>query len=212
MTGLPVTFAGAEMIARPSGGLFWPKWRALIVADLHLGKSERMARRSGVLLPPFEGAETLGRLQAEVAALRPDMTFLLGDTFDDDLTGQDHLLDPLRDLTELHLIHGNHDQTKGAPCLRLDGIALRHQADIYDMPDISGHFHPKLTIAGRRHRAFLIGRDHLILPAFGAYTGGMDATDRVLTDLIGPGRAVIVTNRTAHMVPYGIKQASRGNA
>jgi hypothetical protein len=211
MTGLPITFAGADLIARPSGALFWPKWRALIVADLHLGKSERMARRGGPLLPPFEGAETLARLQAEITALSPRVTFLLGDTFDDDTAASD-VLDPLRLRTDLHLLSGNHDRASGTPCLRLDGIALRHQADPGDAPDLSGHFHPKLAIAGRRHRAFLIGQDHMILPAFGTYTGGMDGQDRVLADLIGPGRAVIVTGRTAHLVPYGIRPAARGNA
>jgi uncharacterized protein len=211
MTGLAITFAGAEVIARPSGALWWPKWRALIVADLHLGKSERMARRGGPLLPPFEGAETMARLRAEIAALAPRVTFLLGDTFDDDAAASD-ALDPLRLLTDLHLLGGNHDRASGTPCLRLDGIALRHQADPAGTPDLSGHFHPKLTVAGRRYRAFLIGQDHLILPAFGTYTGGMDANDRVLADLIGPGRAVIVTGRAAHLVPYGVKQASRGNA
>jgi uncharacterized protein len=211
MSGLPISFAGADLIARPSGALWWPKWRALIVADLHLGKSERMARRGGPLLPPFEGEETLARLQGEIGTLSPRVTFLLGDTFDDDASTSD-VLDPLRLRTDLHLLSGNHDRASGTPCLRLDGIALRHQADPDDVPDLSGHFHPKLTVAGRRYRAFLIGQDHLILPAFGTYTGGMDANDRVLTDLIGPGRAVVVTGRAAHLVPYGVTPVSRGNA
>lgn len=212
MTGQQIAFAGADLIARPSGALFWPKWRALIVADLHLGKSERMARRGGVLLPPFEGAETLARLLVEVDALQPLTTFFLGDTFDDDASADTRLLDPVRLLTDLHLIHGNHDRANGAPCLRLDGIALRHQADAEDSPDISGHYHPKLMLAGHRHRTFLIGARHLIVPAFGAYTGGMDAQDPVLRDLVGPGRAVVVTDRAAHLVPYGVRPAVRGNA
>lgn len=206
-----VVFAGAELVARPSGALFWPKWRALIVADLHLGKSERMARRGGALLPPFEGAETLARLRAEIDALRPLTTFLLGDTFDDDASASD-VLDPLRLLTDLQMITGNHDRASGTPCLRLDGIALRHQADPDDTPDISGHYHPKLMLAGRRHRAFLLGVRHVILPAFGAYTGGMDGNDPVLRDLVGPGRAVVITDRAAHLVPYGVTPAYRGNA
>ncbi len=207
-----LAFAGAEMVARPSGALFWPKWRALIVADLHLGKSERMARRGGVLLPPFEGAETLMRLRMEIDALAPLTTFLLGDTFDDDASADPSVLDPLRLLTDLHLITGNHDRASGTPCLRLDGIALRHQADPDDTPDISGHYHPKLILAGRRHRAFLVGARHLILPAFGAYTGGMDGHDPVLRDLVGPGRAVVITDRAAHLVPYGVRRVVRGNA
>ena len=211
MTDCAITFAGAELIARPSGALFWPKWGALIVADLHLGKSERMARRGGPLLPPFDGAETVARLRAEIDALRPRMTFLLGDTFDDDTAATD-ILDPLRLLTDLHLITGNHDRASGTPCLRLDGIALRHMADPDDTPDISGHYHPKLILAGRRHRAFLIGARHMVVPAFGAYTGGMDGNDPILRDVIGMGRAVVVTDRAAHLVPYCVTPACRGNA
>ena len=64
-------FAGQALEARPSGALYWPERRWLIVADLHLGKSERLARRGGPLLPPYETAATLERLAAEVAALGP---------------------------------------------------------------------------------------------------------------------------------------------
>ncbi|MGR3401871.1 MAG: ligase-associated DNA damage response endonuclease PdeM, partial [Paracoccus sp. (in: a-proteobacteria)] len=66
MTGYGFDFDGQRLEARPSGALFWPARRWLIVADLHLGKSERMARRGGALLPPYEVQATLDRLTAEV--------------------------------------------------------------------------------------------------------------------------------------------------
>ncbi|MAQ36978.1 MAG: metallophosphoesterase, partial [Thioclava sp.] len=79
-----ITFAEQRLIAQPSGALFWPGEDSLIVADLHLGKSERMARRGGALLPPFESLDTVIRLEAEVLRLRPSRLISLGDAFDDD--------------------------------------------------------------------------------------------------------------------------------
>ena len=82
-----ITLAGARLTARASGALWWPAERLLCVADLHLGKSERLARRGGTLLPPYETAETLDRLAAEIAALAPARVVCLGDSFDDCAAG-----------------------------------------------------------------------------------------------------------------------------
>ena len=78
------SFAGQALEARPSGALVWPARRWLIVADLHLGKSERMARRGGALLPPYEVLATLDRLEAEIGQTDPAVVVSLGDGFDDD--------------------------------------------------------------------------------------------------------------------------------
>ena len=83
MTGYAFDFNGLRLEARASGALWWPGGGWLIVADLHLGKSERMARRGGPLLPPYEGLATLERLAAEIAALSPAAVISLGDGFDD---------------------------------------------------------------------------------------------------------------------------------
>ena len=83
MTGYVFDFHGLRLEARGSGALWWPLGRWLIVADLHLGKSERLARRGGPLLPPYEGLATLERLAAEIALLDPDCVVSLGDGFDD---------------------------------------------------------------------------------------------------------------------------------
>ena len=88
MTGFAFTWHGLRLEARCSGALWWPAERWLIVADLHLGKSERMARRGGALLPPYEGIETLRRLQAEAEALDPAVIVSLGDGFDDDAAAE----------------------------------------------------------------------------------------------------------------------------
>ena len=83
MTTQAIELAGARLEARASGALWWQAERLLCVADLHLGRSERLARRGGTLLPPYETAETLDRLAAEIAALAPARVVCLGDSFDD---------------------------------------------------------------------------------------------------------------------------------
>ena len=200
MSDLAFRFAGADLVARPSGALFWRDQGALLVADLHLGRSERTARRAGALLPPYESADTLSRLRAECDATGAGALWLLGDTFDDDASA---VPDWLADLpARVCLVQGNHDPAHGAADATLAGITLRHVAAPGQGPDISGHYHPKLTIAGRRLPVFLVGAQHLILPAFGTYTGGMDATAPELARLVGPGQAIL-TGRSARMVPYG---------
>ncbi|MDO5528408.1 MAG: ligase-associated DNA damage response endonuclease PdeM [Paracoccus sp. (in: a-proteobacteria)] len=208
--GLAFRFAGARMIARGSGALFWPEQGALIVADLHLGKSERMARRGGALLPPFETRDTLARLGAEIDALGPRLIVLLGDVFDDDAALA--ALNPA-DLAafgrigagaELLVLAGNHDRKSGPETAHLGGIALRHIAG--QGPDISGHYHPKIRLGPLARPAFLVGAEHLILPAFGTYTGGLWHDAPVLSALVPQGVA-IMTGRRPLALPIG---AGRG--
>ena len=87
MNSQQIALAGTALTARASGALWWAAERLLCVADLHLGKSERQARRRGALLPPYETAETLDRLAGEIAALAPSRVVCLGDSFDDCAAG-----------------------------------------------------------------------------------------------------------------------------
>lgn len=206
MSDYAFTFAGQRFIARASGALYWPDRDMLILADLHLGKSERIARRGGTLLPPFETRETLARLMAELDALRPARLALLGDVFDDDLAA-DALPDPDRALLDMVtgrcatiILSGNHDPGAGADTHLEAGLTLRHIAA--EGPDISGHFHPKARVAGRARPCFLIGRSHLILPASGHYTGGLSHDSPALRALVPEGVAVL-TGRQALAVPVG---------
>lgn len=195
------TFHGHSFTALPTGALHWPAQDTLLVADLHLGKSERMARRGGALLPPYESHATLSRLAQDLHATGAARLIALGDTFDDDAAraalsaSVRSLLDEIIARHETFWITGNHDpRAPGQPDLTLHGLTLRHIAD--DGPGISGHYHPKVTLAGRRLPAFLIGAQHLILPAFGAYTGGLDATDPALAALVPSGHAITTGTRT----------------
>ena len=209
MNGYPFTFAGAGFIALGSGALLWHAQDALILADLHLGKAERMARRGGTLLPPFETRDTLLRLQALINATNMRRIFLLGDVFDDDTAretlepGDAALWQQVTRQNDCCILAGNHDPA-GTAEITLDGIALRHIAA--QGPDISGHYHPKARLGNVARPAFLIGQEHLILPAFGTFTGGLFVTDPVLSGLADPG-IVVMTGTRPIAFPLGARRA-----
>jgi hypothetical protein len=180
---------GAELFAEPSGALWWPAAATLIVADLHLEKGTSYAQR-GVLLPPYDTRTTLGRLAAAIGP-RVERVICLGDSFHDGdgperLSSADALT--LRALVERHewiWIAGNHDPVLPAMLggrtmigeLRLDPLVMRHQAQADAIGEISGHYHPKSHIDVRGHRlsgaCFIHDERRIVLPAFGAYTGGL---------------------------------------
>lgn len=216
-------FNGAHLHARADGSLFWPDRGLLCVSDLHLGKSERMARRGGGLLPPYEVQETLARLDKAIAETCPAQVVCLGDSFDD--------LDAAMGLAEgarLHLarmqagrdwvwIEGNHDpgpiDLGGSHVgeLTVGPLTFRHIATA-DIAEVSGHYHPKARIpgAGPARPCFLVDRARLILPAFGAYTGGLHATRPVLETLIARDGIAVLTGSRAIPVPLSALGRARG--
>jgi hypothetical protein len=210
--GYHFTFHGVGLEARSSGALWWAEQGMLVVSDLHLGKSARMARRGGVLLPPYEGRETLLRLDAEIGALSPLTVVCLGDSFDDaasaDLPEDEALwLARLMAGRDWVWIEGNHDPGPVAIAgrhlaeFRRSGLVLRHIARTGTTAEISGHYHPKIRLAGRARPAFLIDRDRMILPAFGAYTGGLFADDPALATLMQPDGRAVLTGPGGLVVP-----------
>lgn len=218
MNAQPITLAGAALSAQASGALWWAEERLLCVADLHCGKSERMARRGGPLLPPYETAETLDRLAAEIARLDPATVVCLGDSFDDvwaamALAPAD--ADRLSALTagrDWIWIAGNHDPEPHALPgrqlveLRRGPLVFRHAAAADPPPgEVSGHYHPKFRLPlGRRgvtRACFLHDARRLILPAFGAYTGGLRADHPTLLALFEPPARAILTGAPCLALP-----------
>ncbi|NDR55961.1 ligase-associated DNA damage response endonuclease PdeM [Aliiruegeria sabulilitoris] len=214
MNKLTISFCGAALEPRPSGALWWPEARLLCVADLHLGKAERMARRGGGLLPPYECAETLERLDTEIEALSPEVVICLGDSFDDgpaaESLSEPHRLWIARLMAgrDWIWIAGNHDP---AP-LSLSGqhmgefvqepLTFRHIAKADSSPgEISGHFHPKARVGGVRRPCFLVDQHRMILPAFGAYTGGMDLSAPEIAGLMQGDARAILTGATQAVLP-----------
>ncbi len=185
--------------------LYWPRERALLVADLHLEKASFYAR-FGQMLPPYDSRETLGRVADAVRATGARRVFCLGDNFHD--TGgaerlEPHaagMLDALARATDWVWISGNHDQGRvpsgtAVEELELGGIMLRHEAVPGEArPELSGHFHPRLKVVARGRRVVrpcaVASERKLILPAFGALTGGMDAADPAIIAALQPARAV----------------------
>ncbi|HEY7809138.1 MAG TPA: ligase-associated DNA damage response endonuclease PdeM [Allosphingosinicella sp.] len=196
------SFCQHELMALPQGGLFWPSRRALLVADLHLEKASWFARL-GQMLPPYDSIATLSDLTALVAATGAEEIWCLGDSFHD-RHGCDRLPAKARELltdltsaTKWTWITGNHDPGIADHCggdvveeAFVDGLLLRHEADPAEpRPELSGHFHPKLRISvrGRQvsRRCFIATEKKVILPAFGALTGGLDAAHPEIVRAVG---------------------------
>jgi DNA ligase-associated metallophosphoesterase len=208
------SFCGHELVALPQGALYWPARRALLVADLHLEKASWFAGH-GQMLPPYDSLATLADLTALAAATDPQEIWCLGDSFHD--VGGCERLPPqacemLAHLTRTHRwtwITGNHDPVVPAmvggsamPEALVDGIVLRHEADRHDpRPEMSGHFHPKLRIHRRgrlvSRRCFVASATKLILPAFGALTGGLEVHHPEILRAVGDRAEALVplTNR-----------------
>lgn len=199
-------------MALPSGALHLPEHGILCVSDLHLGKSERVARRSGVMLPPYEVRATLQKLEADIAATNPARIICLGDSFDDAQAAAS--LDEEMRLWLARLqagkswiwIAGNHDPgpidlggtLKDA--VRVGALTFRHIATAAT-GEVSGHYHPKHRVAGRSRPVFLLDDQRLIMPAYGAYTGGLASHAPDLRKLLGRNPIAIMTGHKAIPVP-----------
>jgi DNA ligase-associated metallophosphoesterase len=203
------SFCGHDLMALPQGALFWPARRALLVADLHLEKASWFAK-GGQMLPPYDSIATLADLTAVAAATDAAEIWCLGDSFHDS-AGCDRLPAEARDLltaltatTRWTWITGNHDPGIADHCggeiveeAEVDGLLLRHEAEPGEArPELSGHFHPKLRIhlRGRlvSRRCFVATETKLILPAFGALTGGLDAHHPEIVRAVGSGAEALV--------------------
>lgn len=215
MIAAPLLFAGAQLWATPPGALWWPDESTLLVADLHLEKGSSLSRR-GTPLPPYDTAATLTALGQLIDALLPRRVACLGDSFHDAggpgrLCSDDAArLQRLAQGREWWWIVGNHDG--GAAGLAglpgdvaieapLGPLLLRHQAMTEAASgEISGHFHPKARVNVRGGsivgRCFVGDAKRLILPAFGAYTGGLDVFHPAIAALFDPTFSVWLLGRT----------------
>ena len=187
-----VSIAGVTLFADLSGALYWEEERLLVVSDLHLEKGSSYAMR-GVLLPPYDTIATLGRLGAVIARHNPRTVIALGDSFHD-RTAQDRLSAGNREMiAALQLcrdwiwISGNHDPELPsdiggvvASDVAIGPIVFRHEPTGAH-GEIAGHLHPKarVTTRGRsvERRCFASDGDRAVMPAFGAYTGGLNIRD-----------------------------------
>jgi DNA ligase-associated metallophosphoesterase len=208
----PIHLAGERLMLDPAGCLHWPAQRMLVVSDLHFEKSTAAAGR-GALLPPFDTRETLAQLAGHIRKYAPRTVLCLGDSFHDAkgasrLQAADHArLHAMASETRFIWVLGNHDPAPpdglpGEACAehRLGNLVFRHQAHAGRVSgEISGHFHPKASVAVRganiTRPCFIADGYRLMLPAIGAYTGGLDVTDSAIAAHFPRGGRVFLLGR-----------------
>ena len=198
---ISIIFTGLAVTLDYSGAAWLSTQRTLIVSDLHLEKGSSAAAR-GRLIPALDSHDTLARLRSVVEGYQPAQVVCLGDSFHDGRAGERMAKADRRALASLCAltsewvwIGGNHDPEAPEFCdgerrdkLRIESVVLRHEPNaVRETPEIAGHFHPKAIVptAGRRFsgRCFCISDDLLIMPAFGAYTGGLNCAAQELRSL-----------------------------
>ncbi|WP_336487140.1 ligase-associated DNA damage response endonuclease PdeM [Methylobacterium nigriterrae] len=206
--------AGETLTLDLCGGLWLEAHRTLIVSDLHLEKGSAFAARSGQFLPPYDTRETLACLHEAVVRFDPARVVALGDSFHDARgpermePGDRAMVAALQEGRDWVWIAGNHDAsvTEGvggryAETLMLGNLKLRHEPTPGAAAgEIAGHLHPcgKVAMRGRavRRRCFVTDGHRLVMPAFGAYAGGLNVRDRAFEPLFPNGF-------TAHLLGDG---------
>ena len=210
---MEIAFAGEPVVLDACGALFLLDHDALVVADLHLEKGSFFAAR-GNPVPRHDTRDTLQRLAAAIEVYRPQTVICLGDSFHDVGAGERMSLPDCHALEKLMArvgawvwLTGNHDPE--IPAMFGGATAALHAAGavrLANMPEtparplIAGHYHPKLSVSvARQHisgRCFLYSDELMLMPAFGAYAGGLDARDAALAPLFtGPERRHVLAFR-----------------
>ncbi|MET3664570.1 ligase-associated DNA damage response endonuclease PdeM [Caulobacter sp. 1776] len=220
--GLRIALSNVEVMLRWSGAMWLEAQRTLVVADLHFEKGSSYAARFGQMLPPYDTRETLDRLDREIALLSPARLIFLGDSFHDGggearLAADDYRrLEGLALGRELVWAVGNHDADgpRVLPGEIIDeaviaGLTLRHEPlPGVQLGEVAGHLHPAAKVtSGRatiRRRCFVTDGQRLVLPAFGAFTGGLNILDEAFSNLFaGPLLAGALGPKRVHAV--GVK-------
>ena len=190
-----------DIMADVSGALFEPQTRSVIVADCHFEKGSSFAR-FGHTLPPFDTRDNLIRLQAVIDRFKPLQLISLGDAFHDraalsrvaseDLTA----IKTLSEQCAVIWVAGNHDPEpyaalpgQSVASFKLGDVMLQHEPSHDHDFEIAGHLHPAAKVRGRgralRRRCFISNEARCIMPAFGAYAGGLNILDEAFTPFFG---------------------------
>lgn len=216
----PIHLSGERLMLDPAGAVHWPAQRLLVVADLHFEKGSAAARQ-GSLLPPYDTRATLDLLAGFIRTYAPRTLVALGDSFHDQggaarLSETDRArLTQIGGQTRLVWVLGNHDPAlpDSLPGERVEEYAagpfsLRHQARSGRVSgEISGHFHPKACVAVRGAQitrpCFVADGYRLMLPALGAYTGGLDIGDHAIASHFPRGgRAFLLGRERLYAFPF----------
>lgn len=218
---LPLILNESELLVCASGALVWPDRRLVAVADLHFEKGSSIAGRGGRMLPPYDTRETLARLSRVMERHRPQTLICLGDSVHDRegwgrLAPDDRAgLARLVGACDWVWIQGNHDPEPpvgfggmAAEEMNVGGLVFRHAPKTENAQgEVAGHLHPKAAIraGGRRisSACFVTDGRRMVLPAFGAFTGGLDVLDRAVSSLFREGFQVVMRGaERLHAFPH----------
>lgn len=223
MTAAPVHLMGERLLLDPLGGVVWPAGGLLAVADLHLEKGSACAAR-GQLVPPWDTRATLDRLAALVRRWRPRTVVALGDSFHDArgslrmAPGDAARLRALTEAAAFVWVLGNHDPAppgglggQAADVWTAGPLVFRHQAEHGAQGELCGHHHPKASIATRgggvTRPCFVADARRLMLPALGAYTGGLDVAHPAIAGLFPRGGRAFLLGQD-RLFSFTLAQAS----
>jgi DNA ligase-associated metallophosphoesterase len=197
-----ISVNGVTLVADVAGALFWPEEQLLVVSDLHLEKGSSFAA-SGILLPPYDSASTLDRIAGLLSRYAARLVVALGDNFHDAggptrLAASDRgTLRALQKGRDWIWIAGNHDPNPGdgiggifAKSLAFGSLVFRHEpAPHPSAGEIAGHLHPSARVRQRgctlTRRCFAGDASRLVMPAFGAYTGGLNIRHAAFLEVFG---------------------------
>lgn len=194
--------AGEMLLPLPEGGLWWEARRLLVVSDLHLEKGSAYASK-GQMLPPYDTAATLAVIESLCARLSPETVLSLGDSFHDraaELRLPEPYAERIRALTSAHdwiWVEGNHDPDppadlggRPARIVRLGPLVFRHEPE-GERGEVAGHLHPVARVKGRgrtvRRRCFASDGARLVMPAMGAFAGGLNVLDKAFEKVFPEG-------------------------
>ena len=208
------------LIFDPSGSIFIPEIKALVISDLHIGKSYSFAKY-GNFLPPFDIDETIEKIKYNIDYFNPKKIISLGDNFHETSTLKMintcyvESLNKIFKNIDVFLIDGNHDNelkfkekinANFEKSLTLDNFNFTHIQNskiLKNFFEFSGHFHPKVTIIFNKIRysfkCFVLGENFCILPSFGTYTGGLNINSNILKKILPPKKTIIALGKNKLM-------------
>jgi DNA ligase-associated metallophosphoesterase len=210
---------GETLLLDSCGAAFSPAHSTIIFSDLHFEKGSSYAR-GRQFLPPYDTTNTLLRMARAIGRHQPARVIALGDSFHDanaaDRLGAEErgMLEAMGKGASFVWITGNHDPHPPvwlggeiAEVYQMGGLTFRHEPLAAFQPgEVAGHLHPCASVAkwGRsvRKRCFVSDGLRLILPSFGAYTGGLDVGETAIASLFaGPFHAYMLGNSRVYAIP-----------
>ncbi|MBO6183860.1 MAG: ligase-associated DNA damage response endonuclease PdeM [Chryseobacterium sp.] len=169
--------------------LFWKKEKALILSDLHIGKTAHF-RKNGIALSNQIFESDLKRLSVLIEYFQPEKIIVVGDLLHaGDNSDVDKFCEWKNQFSEIefHLVEGNHDRIskklEAKLCLNfkstqlaIDDILLIHDFEKSNPKfQITGHIHPGILIPSKikniKLPCFALSENQLLLPAFSEFTG-----------------------------------------